>query len=158
MMPSLSGTGSKSLLFLAFGLLLSVITALIALGLARVESFNRQVNALSEAQGRKIGTVSELFLANGQRSTLIDKLFAAETPQARQAVLEQYQRAIAGYSGAVKRLVTLQVDATEREARDTAIAARSCPKCCPIRPRQWTICVLCARSAPTNSTTLRRKS
>ncbi|HET9403205.1 MAG TPA: EAL domain-containing protein [Burkholderiales bacterium] len=123
MMPSLSGTGSKSLLFLAFGLLLSVITALIALGLARVESFNRQVNALSEAQGRKIGTVSELFLANGQRSTLIDKLFAAETPQARQAVLEQYQRAIAGYSGAVKRLVTLQVDATEREARDTAIAA-----------------------------------
>ena len=66
-MRTLAGARSKTLLFVAFGLLLSVLTALIVIGLARMESFNRQIHALTEAQGRKIGVVSELFLANGQR-------------------------------------------------------------------------------------------
>jgi diguanylate cyclase (GGDEF)-like protein/PAS domain S-box-containing protein len=110
-------------LFVSFGLLLSALIALIALGLTRIESFNRQVNALTEAQGRKIGTVSELFLSNGQRSSLIDSLFAAETSPARQAILARYQAAIAAYRGAVKKLRALQVTAAERDPRDEAIAA-----------------------------------
>ena len=95
MIPVLANTKSKTLLFVSFGLLLAVLIALIALGLARIESFNRQINELTEAQARKIGTVSVLFLANGQRSALIDRLFATETAQARQAVLGQYQAGIA---------------------------------------------------------------
>jgi len=70
MMATIPAARSKTLLFVAFGLLLSVFTVLIALGMERIETFNRQVNSLSEAQGRKIGTVSELFLANGQRAAL----------------------------------------------------------------------------------------
>ena len=88
MIPSLANTKSKTLLFAGFGLLLAALTALIALGLGRIESFNSQINALTDDQGRKIGTVSELFLSNGQRSALIDKLFGAETGQARKTVHE----------------------------------------------------------------------
>jgi diguanylate cyclase (GGDEF)-like protein/PAS domain S-box-containing protein len=123
MKPSLAGPRSKYLLFASFGLLLAALTALITLGLARIESFNRQINALTEAQGRKIGTVSELFLSNGQRSTLIDKLFTAETSQARQTVHEQYRRAMENYARAVEKLGALQVAPAERAARDEAIAA-----------------------------------
>jgi len=126
MMPFLANARSKTLLFVAFGLLLSVLTALIVIGLARMESFNRQTHALTEAQGRKIGVVSELFLANGQRSMLIDKLFAADARQARQAReadLARYQAAIAAYEGAVKKLRGLEVAGAERQARDAAIAA-----------------------------------
>jgi diguanylate cyclase (GGDEF)-like protein/PAS domain S-box-containing protein len=117
------GVRSRILLFGSFGLLLSVLTALILLGLARIESFNSQVTALTGAQGRKIGVVSELFLANGQRSALIDKLFAADTARARQASLAQYQTAIAGYENSVRKLRALEVASPEREARDEAIAA-----------------------------------
>ncbi len=116
-------TRSRTLLFVAFGLLLAVLTALIALGLERIETFNRQINELTEAQGRKIGAVSELFLANGQRVALVDGMFAAETPQARSAVLAQYQGAVSVYTAAVKRLLELQVTPAEQDARDTAIAA-----------------------------------
>ncbi|HUF80343.1 MAG TPA: EAL domain-containing protein [Burkholderiales bacterium] len=123
MTPAPPNPRSKYLLFVSFGLLLSALIALIALGLTRIESFNRQVNALTEAQGRKIGTVSELFLSNGQRSSLIDSLFAAETSPARQAILARYQAAIAAYRGAVKKLRALQVTAAERDPRDEAIAA-----------------------------------
>ena len=115
--------GSRFLLFASFGLLLASLTTLIALGLARIESFNRQINALTEAQGRKIGTVSELFLSNGQRAALIDKLFSAETGQARTTVHDQYRRAMDAYARAVEKLRTLQVAAPERAARDEAIAA-----------------------------------
>ena len=86
-MPSLARAGSKKLLFTAFGLLLAVLTALIALGIARIESFNAQIHELTAAQGRKIGVVSELFLANGQRVALIDRMFAAEKAEDRQAAL-----------------------------------------------------------------------
>ncbi len=123
MMQPLPGAKSKTLLFVAFGLLLAVLTALIVLGLTRIESFNRQINELSGAQARKIGTVSELFLANGQRSALIDQLFSAETPQARQAVLAQYQGAISAYSSAVKKMLALQVADAEHSARDAAVTA-----------------------------------
>src|SRR5258706_3331986 len=122
-MPSLANARSKTLLFVAFGLLLSVLTALIVIGLARMESFNRQIHALTEAQGRKIGVVSELFLANGQRSESIDKLFAADTQPAREATLARYQGAIAAYEGAVKKLRGLDVGGAERDARDAAITA-----------------------------------
>jgi diguanylate cyclase (GGDEF)-like protein/PAS domain S-box-containing protein len=115
--------GSRFLLFASFGLLLASLTTLIALGLARIESFNRQINALTEAQGRKIGTVSELFLSNGQRAALIDKLFSAETGQARTTVHDQYRGAMDAYARAVEKLRTLQVAAPERAARDEAIAA-----------------------------------
>ncbi len=123
MMTPLPAARSKTLLFVAFGLLLSVLTALIALGVARIETFNRQINELTDAQGRKIGTVSELFLANGQRAGLIDGMFAAETQQARRALLARYQDAVSQYAGAVKRLAALQVSAAEQDARDAAIAA-----------------------------------
>jgi diguanylate cyclase (GGDEF)-like protein/PAS domain S-box-containing protein len=123
MKAALARPKSKFLLFASFGLLLAALTALIALGLARIESFNRQINALTEAQGRKIGTVSELFLSNGQRSALIDKLFSAESGQARKTVHEQYRRAMEVYARAVEKLRTLQVAAPERAARDEAIAA-----------------------------------
>jgi len=120
---SLAGPKSKYLLYASFGLLLAALTALIALGLARIESFNQQIHTLTEAQGRKIGTVSELFLSNGQRSALIDKLFGAETGQARKTVHEQYLRAIEAYARAVEKLSALQVDPSERAARDGATAA-----------------------------------
>ena len=123
MMASLSAARSKTLLFAAFGLLLAALTALAALGLARIESFNRQLNDLTGAQARKIGAVSDLFLANGQRTSLIDRLFAAETPPARRSVLAQYQHAISVYSAAVKKLDDLPVAGAERDARDAAIAA-----------------------------------
>jgi diguanylate cyclase (GGDEF)-like protein/PAS domain S-box-containing protein len=118
-----AGPKSKYLLYASFGLLLAALTALIALGLARIESFNRQTHSLTEAQGRKIGAASELFLANGQRSALIDKLFGAETGEARRTVQEQYQRAIGVYDRAVQRLRALQLDPPERGARDEAVAA-----------------------------------
>jgi len=120
---SFANTKSKTLLFVSFGLLLSVLSALIVLGLARIESFNGQVAALTEAQGHKIGLVSELFLSNGQRSTLIDKLFVVDAPQGRQAVLTQYQAAIAAYQSAVKKIRGLTVAGPEQGARDDAIAA-----------------------------------
>ena len=113
---------SKYLLLASFGLLLAALTALIALGLVRIESFNQQIHSLTAAQGRKIGTASELFLANGQRSALIDKLFGAEMGEARRTVHEQYRRAIGAYDRAVERLRTLQLDASEQPARDEAIA------------------------------------
>jgi diguanylate cyclase (GGDEF)-like protein/PAS domain S-box-containing protein len=119
----LTGSRSKFLLFASFGLLLAALSALIALGLARIESFNRQINELTEAQGRKIATVSELFLTNGQRSALIDKLFSAETVQARTTVHDQYRRAMEAYARAVEKLGALQVAAPERAARDEAVAA-----------------------------------
>ncbi|MGH8634754.1 MAG: PAS domain-containing protein, partial [Burkholderiales bacterium] len=123
MNSALAGAKSKYLLYASFGLLLAALTALIALGLARIESFNQQIHALTEAQNRKIGAVSELFLSNGQRSTLIDKLFGAETTQARKTVHDQYLRAIETYARAVERLRALQVDRSELAAHDGAIAA-----------------------------------
>jgi len=122
MNTALASPKSKYLLFASFGLLLAALTALIALGLARIESFNQQIHSLTAAQGRKIGTASELFLANGQRSALIDKLFGAEMGEARRTVHEQYRRAIGAYDRAVERLRTLQLDASEQPARDEAIA------------------------------------
>jgi diguanylate cyclase (GGDEF)-like protein/PAS domain S-box-containing protein len=123
MTPLLASPKSKYLLYASFGLLLAALTALIALGLARIESFNQQIHSLTGAQGRKIGTASELFLANGQRSALIDKLFGAEMGEARRTVHEQYRRAIGAYDRAVERLRTLQLDASEQAARNEAIAA-----------------------------------
>ena len=123
MKPLLASPKSQYLLYASFGLLLAALTALIALGLARIESFNQQIHALTEAQGRKISTASELFLGNGQRAALIDKLFGAETGQARRTVHEQYLRASAAYERAVERLRRLQLDAPERAARDEAVAA-----------------------------------
>ena len=122
MNTSLASPKSKYLLFASFGLLLAALTALIALGLARIESFNQQIHSLTAAQGRKIGTASELFLGNGQRSALIDKLFGAEMGEARRTVHEQYRRAIGAYDRAVERLRALQLDASEQPARDEAIA------------------------------------
>jgi len=119
-MLSLANTKSKTLLFAGFGLLLAALTALMALGLGRIESFNGQINSLTEAQGRKIGTVSELFLGNGQRAALIDKLFAADAAAARQAVHAEYRAAVGRYTRAVDRLRSLQV---EPAARDEAVAA-----------------------------------
>jgi diguanylate cyclase (GGDEF)-like protein/PAS domain S-box-containing protein len=123
MMPALPKVSSKILLFVAFGLLLSVLTALIVIGLARIESFNAQVNTLTEAQGRKIELVSELFRANSQRTALIDKMFTAETRPARSELLARYQAAVVAYQGAVRALQDLDVAGAERAARATAIAA-----------------------------------
>ncbi len=123
MMPSLANAKSKHLLFASFGLLLAVLTAFIALGIVRIESFNRQIADLTQAQNRKIGAVSGIFLSNGQRSALIDRLFAAETPQARRTVDDQYRRAIEAYTRAVEELLALPVTADERSARDQVIDA-----------------------------------
>ena len=40
---------SQYLLVLSFGLLLLVLTALMALGMTRIESFNQQLNELTDA-------------------------------------------------------------------------------------------------------------
>ena len=122
-MASLANAGSRTLLFTAFGLLLSVLTALIVLGLARIESFNGQIQELTGAQSRKIGIVSELFLANGQRSAMIDKLFAVEREEERSAVLAQYQQAVSAFQGAVRKLQELKVAGAEQDARNAALAA-----------------------------------
>jgi diguanylate cyclase (GGDEF)-like protein/PAS domain S-box-containing protein len=122
-MPALAKAGSRTLLFVAFGVLLSVLTVLIALGIARIESFNSQIHELTAAQSRKIGVVSELFLANGQRSTQIDRLFAAEKPDERRASLERYQQSVIAFGGAVRNIRELPAAGSERDARDAAIAA-----------------------------------
>jgi diguanylate cyclase (GGDEF)-like protein/PAS domain S-box-containing protein len=114
---------SSFLLFASFGLLLSALIALIALGLARIETFNRQINALTAAQGSKIGAVSEVFLGNGQRSALIDRLFGSEAAQERQATLARYQAAISAYGLAVKKLAALPLADAEQKPREEAIAA-----------------------------------
>ncbi len=103
--------------------MLAALTALIALGLARIESFDSQIHELTGGQSRKIGAVSELLLANGQRSALIDKFFAVETAPARAAVNDEYRRAIEVFRRALERLRRLPVAATEAEARDEAITA-----------------------------------
>ena len=114
---------SRSLLVVAFSLLLVALTVLMMLGLTRIESFNSQVNELTSAQGRKIGVISESFLANGQRASLIDGLFAAQTEQARTAAHAQYRSAIEQFTAAVEKLRRLPVAGAETAARDDAIAA-----------------------------------
>src|SRR6185295_8290720 len=114
---------SKILLLGSFGLFLAAFVALIALGVARMESFNEQVHGLTGAQSRKIGTVSELFLSNGQRTALIDKLFSADDATARAGLEVEYRRAIGVFTGAVEKLRTLPVAGAERAARDDALAA-----------------------------------
>src|SRR5262249_15171393 len=111
------------LLFGSFGLLLAALTALIALGLVRIESFNSHVSALTGAQNRKIGTVSELFLSNGQRAALIDALFGAETVEARAKLQARYRVAMEAYSSAVGALQGLPVAGPEQPARDEALVA-----------------------------------
>src|SRR6185503_14400289 len=114
---------SRHLLLASFGLLLAALTVLIVLGLARIETFNEQIDELTGKQSRKIGTVSELFLANGQRSSLIDRLFAAEAGQARAEANEHYRRGIEVYGRAVEVLRRLPVDGAERAALEEAVTA-----------------------------------
>jgi diguanylate cyclase (GGDEF)-like protein/PAS domain S-box-containing protein len=114
---------SRNLLVVAFGLLLVALTVLMTLGLARIESFNSQVNDLTGAQGRKIGVISELFLANGQRASLVDGLFAVRTERARAAAHAQYRAAIGQFTGAVEKLRRLPVSGAETVAREDAIVA-----------------------------------
>ena len=123
MISALANAKSKYLLLVSFGSLLAVLTALIALGIGRIESFHGQIESLTEAQSRKIGAVSELFFSNGQRATLIDKLLAAETPQARETVHGQYRRAIETFTRAVGKLRALRVTPAERAASEEAVAA-----------------------------------
>jgi diguanylate cyclase (GGDEF)-like protein/PAS domain S-box-containing protein len=114
---------SRNLLVVAFGLLLVALTVLMTLGLARIESFNSQVNDLTSAEGHKIGVISELFLANGQRASLIDGLFAAPAEPARAAAHARYRSAIEQFTSAVEKLRRLPVAGAEAAARDDAIAA-----------------------------------
>src|SRR5262245_960257 len=103
--------------------MLAALTALIALGLTRIESFDAQIQELTSGQGRKIGAVSELFLANRQGAAMIDRFFAADTAQGRAAVKEQYERATDAFDRAVERMRRLPVAASEAAARDDAISA-----------------------------------
>ncbi len=114
---------SQYLLVFSFGLLLLVLTALMALGMTRIESFNSQLNAVTDSQSRDIGTISELFLSNGQRVSTIDRMFAATTPEERAALHAQYRRTTEIYNHAVARLRELPVSAASRAARDDAIKA-----------------------------------
>ena len=120
-MPASARTGSRALLFTAFGLLLAVLTVLIVLGIARIESFNSQIQELTAAQSRKIGFVSELFITNGQRSAAIDRLFTAEGQPQRRAALERYQGAVLAYGNAVRKIQGLPATGAEQEARDAAM-------------------------------------
>lgn len=114
---------SQYLLVFSFGLLLLVLTALMALGMTRIESFNSQLNTVTDSQSRDIGTISELFLSNGQRVSTIDRMFAAKTPEERTAIHAEYRRTIAVYNHAVVRLRELPVSVAGRAARDDAIKA-----------------------------------
>jgi diguanylate cyclase (GGDEF)-like protein/PAS domain S-box-containing protein len=114
---------SKYLLFVSFGLLLVLLTALIASGLVRIESFNRQVKDLTESQSRKIASVSGLFLHNGQRSAMIDRMFAADSPGGREAAHARYRRAVEGYTRAVEDLRGLPLAPAGAAAREEALAA-----------------------------------
>ncbi|UCF75365.1 MAG: EAL domain-containing protein [Betaproteobacteria bacterium] len=114
---------SQYLLVFSFGLLLLVLTALMALGMTRIESFNSRLNEVTDSQSRNIGTVSELFLSNGQRVSIIDRMFAAATPEERADVHARYRRTIEIYNRAVTSLRELPVSAASRAARDDAIRA-----------------------------------
>ncbi|MDH3438890.1 MAG: PAS domain-containing protein, partial [Betaproteobacteria bacterium] len=114
---------SQYLLVFSFGLLLLVLTVLMALGMTRIESFNSQLNEVTDSQSRDIGTISELFLSNGRRVAAIDGMFAATTPEERAAVHAQYRVTIEIYNHAVARLRELPVSAASRAARDDAIKA-----------------------------------
>jgi hypothetical protein len=111
----------RHLLVASFGLLLFALIALIALGLARIESFNSQVSGLTGAQGRKIGTISEVFLSNGQRAATIEALFTAQSGRAR--AHERYLQANGQFDAAVEKLRQLPVAGVEQEAREDAIGA-----------------------------------
>src|SRR5215831_20660513 len=113
----------RSLLIASFGLLLVALTALIALGLMRIESFNAQVKDLTSAQGHKIGTISELFLSNAQRAATIEALLAAETREARGGAHARYLRAVEYFAAAAGKLGRLPVTDEERAARNDAVAA-----------------------------------
>jgi len=114
---------SQYLLMLSFGLLLLVLTALMALGMSRIESFNSQLNELTDSQSRNIGTISDLFLTNGRRISIIDQMFAARSPEQRTEIDDRYQRTIALYNRAVAKLGELPVSAANHAARDDAITA-----------------------------------
>ena len=114
---------SQYLLVFSFGLLLLVLTALMALGMTRIESFNSQLNEVTDSQSRNIGTVSQLFLSNGQRVSIIDRMFAAATPEERADVHARYRRTIEIYNRAVTSLRELPVSTASRAARDDAIRA-----------------------------------
>ncbi len=114
---------SQSLLMFSFGLLLLVLTALMALGMSRIESFNSGLNELTDSQSRNIGAISDLFLANGQRISTIDQMFAAGTAEQRGEIHGRYQRTIELYNRAVAELGGLPVSAANRSARNEAIKA-----------------------------------
>src|SRR5262245_8515149 len=103
--------------------MLAALTALIALGLTRIESFDSQIHELTSGQARKIGAVSELFLANGQRAAVIDRFFGVDTAQGRAGIKAQYERATDAFNRAVERVRRLPVAASETAARDDAITA-----------------------------------
>jgi len=114
---------SQYLLMSSFGLLLLVLTALMALGMSRIESFNSGLNELTDSQSRNISAISDLFLANGQRISIIDQMFAAATAEQRGEIHGRYQRTIELYNRAVAELGGLPVSAANRSARDEAIRA-----------------------------------
>jgi len=114
---------SQYLLVFSFGLLLLVLTALMALGMTRIESFNSRLNEVTDSQSRNIGTVSDLFLINGRRVSTIDRMFAARTPEERTEVHARYRRTIELYNRAVAKLRELPVSAASGPARDDAISA-----------------------------------
>jgi len=114
---------SQSLLMFSFGLLLLVLTALMALGMSRIESFNSGLNELTDSQSRNISAISDLFLANGQRISTIDQMFAAGTAEQRGEIHGRYQRTIELYNRAVAELGELPVSAANRSARNEAIRA-----------------------------------
>jgi len=114
---------SQYLLVFSFGLLLLVLTALMALGMTRIESFNSRLNEVTDSQSRNIGTVSDLFLINGRRVSTIDRMFAARTPEERTEVHARYRRTIELYNRAVAKLRELPFSAASGPARDDAISA-----------------------------------
>ncbi|HXF66493.1 MAG TPA: EAL domain-containing protein [Burkholderiales bacterium] len=114
---------SRAPLLAGFGLLLAVIAALIALGLARMERSSRQIGEIAAAQGRSIETAAELFLSNGQRAASISRLLSAQTPQARAAAHEQYRRAVEAYARALEKLRALEPARAEAAAFEQALVA-----------------------------------
>jgi diguanylate cyclase (GGDEF)-like protein/PAS domain S-box-containing protein len=122
-MARVANIRSRTLLAASFGLLLVAITVLIALGIARIETFDRQLGALTATQDRKIESVSGLFRANARRAATIGQLLAAETTHARASAHREYLRAAEHYARAEQALRAIELAPAEDEAREQALAA-----------------------------------
>jgi diguanylate cyclase (GGDEF)-like protein/PAS domain S-box-containing protein len=116
-------TRSRFLLFLSYGLLIAVLTAIVAFGMLRLDTFSRQLTDVTDAQGQRTGVISELFRSNDQRALMIDRLFMAGTPEHLERAEARYREALERFEQALARVRALPLPGAGRGLLEQAVAA-----------------------------------